>query len=118
MRKKRPSATLARSTAAAAAAGTDAAMTISMRLPILLGAPTAATAAEWTLAWTEKMQAFVSGSIGAGAAAHQLAIRMGTGQIRAEHLPTELLAVVDAAARPGYRAVRANARRLSKRQPR
>jgi hypothetical protein len=105
---------LGRTSAASFKAGTDAATTIALRLPILMAAPSAATAAEWQRAWTEKMSAAFSGAVEAGAAFQKLAFKMGTGAIAAEHMAVELIEVAEAATRPGYKAVAANARRLSR----
>jgi hypothetical protein len=107
---------LGRSAAASVKAGADAATTISLRLPILLTNPTAASAAEWQRAWTEKMIASFAGAVEAGAAMQSLALRMGAGLVAGERVGVELLAVADAATRPGYKAVAANARRLSRRK--
>lgn len=111
---KRYSSAFAKSVAASAAAGTDAALTISLRLPLLFGSPTTKTATEWNRAWTEKVIAGFSGAVEAGAALQKLAFRMGTGAVSLEHMPTEMLAVADAATKPGYRTVAANAKRLSR----
>lgn len=105
---------LGRTSAASFKAGADAATTIALRLPILLASPSAATAAEWQRAWAEKMIAGFTGAIEAGAAMQKLALRIGAGAVAAEHMAVELIAVADAATRPGYKTVAANARRLSR----
>ena len=124
-----------RASAASFKAGTDAATTIALRLPILMASPSAATAAEWQRAWTEKMIAAFSGAVEAGAAMQKLALKMGPaavaagaamqtralimapGAVAAAHLGVALRAAAAAATRPGYKAVAANARRLA-RKPR
>lgn len=100
----------------AAAAGVDAATTISLRLPVLFAHPSMSTATEWNRAWTEKMAAAATGSVAAGLTFGSLAMRWAIGSVSAEQMPHEMLKVGEAATGPAYKAVKANARRLTRAQ--
>lgn len=99
-------------------AAEDAAVTIGLRLPILFGAPTMASALEWSRAIGEKTLAFGAGGIEAGLAAQTLALRMAAGQVDGRRLPGEWARIADAATHSAYRAVAANAKRLKARRGR
>lgn len=114
MQHDRHALAFGRSAAAAAKAGADVATTLAFRLPILFAAPTFSSALEWQRAVTEKMAALSLGAFGAGAACQALALKAAAGRVPADAVAAEVLAIADAALAPGYRAVAANARRLSK----
>ncbi len=114
MPRKRQSANVGKSAAAAYKAGADVATTLAFRLPILFSMPTMASAIEWQRAVGEKMVAAALGAAGAGAATHRLALKAASGRVDADDLANEWLAIADAALEPGYRAVASNARRLSR----
>lgn len=115
MPSKRSRNAFARSAASHAEAGVATAVTLAFRLPILFAAPGASVTAEWTRAMTEKFTAGVQGGAAAGLAMHSLTLRAMGGKVGVEKLGEEWMAIGDAALRPAYRTVAANAKRLSRR---
>jgi hypothetical protein len=113
------SADLARASAANAAAAVHASVTISQRLPsfghlAFDPATAAAAAAEVEMAVTEKFAAIWLGALEAGMEWQRLGFAMAAGAVHPDALPGRLLAISEAAAGPARRAVRANARRLTR----
>lgn len=107
---------IARTTKAATTAAADTLTTLWFRMPILFAAPSFATSREWHRAVSEKIEAAAVGGLAAGLEMQKLAFKAATGRLAAEQMPTAALEIAEAALDPGYRAVAANARRLSRRR--
>ncbi|WP_181706195.1 hypothetical protein [Chthonobacter rhizosphaerae] len=105
---------MSRSAHSSATAAFDVATTLWFRMPILFAAPTASSMKEWERAWSEKVEAAMNGTIAAGLATQRMGMMMAAGMVAAEALPIEMLRITEAATAPGYKAVAANARRLSR----
>lgn len=103
-------------TTAALEMGHDSAVTIGHRMPMLAAMPfwpSFAHALEMQRMVTEKMAAFVEGSLAASQEAAGLTMRAALGRADAAELTSGALSIALAASRPARRRVRANARRLS-----
>jgi hypothetical protein len=100
-------------------ASAHAATTIAARWPILSGffaAPTAAAAAEWNRACTEKVAAASEGALAAWSEWQQLMIRSAFRLPSPLALANEMVRVSHRAGQPGRKRVRANAKRLGRRK--
>lgn len=111
---KKTYAAVARSAETSAAAVLDTATTLWFRMPILFANPTAASMTEWQRAWSEKVEAACTGAFAAGVASHRMTLMMASGVLAAEAVPLEMMRIAEAATAPGYKAVAANAKRLSR----
>jgi hypothetical protein len=95
-------------------AGLDTAVTLWFRLPILMAQPDAKSTVEWYRAVSEKTLALHHGTVDATMAGHRALLAMATGRAAPDHLAHAAVEMATAATRPAYRAVKANARRLSR----
>lgn len=114
-------AKLARSLARAAAdAGETAShcgVTIAARLPTLAGAffaPSASGMAEWNRAYSEKVAATWEGAFAASAEWQAVMMRSVFDPPSLAALATDMMGVLDKAAKPARRRAKANARRLTR----
>ena len=102
----------------AALAGAAAAMTLWYRLPMMAlhaFAPTAKSQREQDRFVPEKMAAMFEGALEANAAAARLIGNAAMGRLTADELAEAPFAIAAAGMQPAFRAVRGNAKRLSRR---
>jgi hypothetical protein len=95
----------------------DAALTIAARLPILTAGmmnPTASSMREWNMAVSEKVSAAVEGTFAASMAWQTAMIRCAFRPPTPAGLAQDLMDVTQVALSPARKAVKANARRLSR----
>lgn len=107
---------LARAAADAGETATHCGVTIAARLPVLAGAffaPSVSSMTEWNRAYTEKVVAVWQGAL-AGCAEWQAAMmRSALRPPSPAGFATDMMGVIEKAAQPARRRVRANAKRLS-----
>lgn len=105
---------LARIGAANATAGLEAAVTIGQRLPAFAALGRGPVDPEVTLAVAEKLKAMAEGQADAAVLAGRVWIEAVTGRIHPAEMPQRLVAITEAGLAPARKAVRANARRLTR----
>lgn len=99
-------------------AATNSMVTISHRMPILLGhiaRPSAAGLAEWNAAATEKVAAGFDGAVAAWSAWHAMMVEAMFAPFNPLGMAQGAMEVARVASHPAHACVRANAARLSER---
>lgn len=107
---------LARAAAEAGETATHCGVTISARLPMLANAffaPSASATAEWNRAYAEKVAATWEGAFAAAAEWQAVMLRSAVRPPSLAGFANDLVGVMNEAARPARRKVKANARRFS-----
>ena len=111
------SRSLAKAAAAAATTAAHCSETIAARLPIFAGClfmPTQAALAEWNMACAEKVAAAMEGTVAASAEWQAAMLRSAFRGATPAGFAHDMLRVMNKAAHPARRRVKANAERLGK----